>query len=227
MFDLLLNGLNVLGSVGSLASYVKGFALERDVEQLKASVQRIAKISEELRFARVEVPDRLVENFLADLSVLKSFGRSESPVQLLAKYEEALRQAFRRQLGYWGQELVGELRSLSEAVQLSETEPLLVDGDLFERVRLDPGGMGVSNMAQVRDGRIWHSAGGRLVTRASAPIFWEDPWSRRRFMGTVPMATFRRYGLHIEPPRYQQAKDGFVYSERHGLYLPVLFLERM
>lgn len=227
MFDLLLNGLNLAGTASSIASYVNGFALERDVRQIKASLERLERINEELKSTRSLLPPDLVGNFLGDLSGLKSFGRSGNPAQLLANYEQNLRDGFRRQAISLVEDLIGEFRALSQAVRVVESEPLMFEGDLFNSVRLDPWAAGVRNIVEVPDGRIFKVASHQVITGDSSPLLWEDPWSQRRFMGTIPMAGLRRYGLRIEPPRYQRANDGFIYSTSHGLYLPVLLLERL
>lgn len=46
MFDLLLNGLNLAGTASRIASYVNWFALERDVRQIKVSLQHMNFISQ-------------------------------------------------------------------------------------------------------------------------------------------------------------------------------------
>ena len=227
MFDLLLNGLNLAGTAGSLASYLKGFALERDVKQIKESLLRLERLNEDLKSARSLVPPDLIGNFLGDLSGLRSFGRRKDATQLLADYEQNLREGFRRQASSVVEDLIGELRALSQSVRVVESEPLMFEGDLFNSVRLDPWAAGVRQIVEIPDGRIFKVARHQVMTADSSPLLWEDPWSQKRFMGTIPLAGLRRYGLRIEPPRYQRANDGFIYSASHGLYLPGLFLERL
>lgn len=226
MFDLFLNGLSIVGSVGSVVSYVNGFALERDIRQIRASLQHIERINEELRGARMRVPDNLVGAFLGDLSGLRSFGEFRDPSQVFKVYEGRLREEFRRQTSSLLEEMIGEFRSLSRAVRVAESKPLMIEEDLFDRVRVNPGDVGVRDVIEVPDGRLLQAGRPHVVTAGSSPVVWEDPWSRRRFMGSMPTTGLQRYGLGIEVPRYKRAKDGFIYSEAHGLYLPILFLER-
>jgi hypothetical protein len=125
------------------------------------------------------------------------------------------------------EEMIGELRTLSGAVRVAESEPLVIENDLFDRIRLNPRDVVMRNVVEVPDGQMLKVARNHVVTARSSPVLWEDPWSRRRFMGIMPTTGLQRYGLRIEVPRYNRAKDGFIYSEAHGLYLPVLFLERL
>lgn len=224
MFDLLFNGLSAAGSAAGVASYISGFTLERNVAQIRQSLERLEKLHRSLA-SRTSFPDsQFFNELLGDFSGLRALGQQRGAEQLLQDYDRQLREQFRLQASSVVEDLVGEMKALSQAVRVVETEPVEVDPRLMHGIHRDAWGTGIRDIIEVPQGRLYGATGRRLVDRESTPLVWTDPRSRKRFLGTMPLGQLRRYGVHMGAPTYHVAADGFVYSPSHGLYLPTFYL---
>jgi hypothetical protein len=218
-WQLMVNGLNLAGSVAGVGSLVSGFSLERRLRQIELSLKRLEEVLYEL--SKAPGIARAV------LDMITSFLKAADPrqqIQSAARFEACAKE-LRRDLpeDTWTMlsDALTEMKMLIDSVQYSRTGLVNSPHNILRQLVANPRRAGVTEFWDISDGGLWTRKRPLLMGPEQTPVVWANPLTGQLFLGEMPLSRLREYGLEICAPEYQRAVDGHVYSHRYGLYLPV------
>jgi hypothetical protein len=226
MWELIANGLGLAGTGFSLAS---GFALDKKVDVIASSLQRLENLQFQL-LERVDSHEHLVDGFLP---LLRTFGREPNPreqvktMQMLNEYSRQLQADLKTSTSSLLLDAASEMRQIIDSVRLTHsTEQWVVPRKFTSALYHDPFEAGVVEFQDVSKHGIWGVREPYIVSPHLSPIWWSNPMTGQSFLGKISMTELERYGIKTNAPKYLHTTDGHVYSPEHGLYLPSYFVER-
>ncbi len=225
MWELLINGVNLLGSAAGIGSFASGFALEKDIGRISNSLRRLEELNHDLLRA-TQNNRRLIEQVVP---VLSEFPNLRTPAQqatsagflqqYLSEFCDGITATTRNILTA----SVAEVQNVVDSIHYAETKRVKVPEQLLHRIAANPSALGIPQVWDISNGGLLGWGGCQIMDNSVTPITWSNPLTGRVFLGEVPYEALRRYGLDIRAPKYQLTRDGYAYSPAHGLYLPVGF----
>jgi hypothetical protein len=225
MWDLIANGLGLAGSGYPLLS---GFALDKKVDVIAPSLQRLENLESQL-LERVGSHQNLVDGFLP---LLHAFVREPDPrnqlrtAQMLAEYSRQLQTDLKVGTSRLLLDAVSEMHQIIDSVRLTtHSTNQRVPSKFARALYNDPFDAGVVEFNDVSAHGIWGVQEPYIISPQLSPIWWTNPMTGQSFLGKISMAELRRYGINTSAPKYLHAIDGHVYSPQHGLYLPSYFVD--
>lgn len=225
MWQLLANGLNLVANASGVYSFVRGFSVERNMRQMQAAIARLEKFNEELRhpssknFGAATELAPLIEEFIGQQNSLRR-------LQAKAEFESLTSQLSRGIPDASVPFLTNVHRSMQTAlasVHVSHGHSAAAPPELLHSILRDPGRAGLTRMWDVTAGGLSSVERPTILTSQFAPIFWDDPRTRRSFLGEMPLRLLSGYGVSVRAPEYRYHADGHIFSERYGLYVPYDF----
>ena len=222
MWQLLLNGLSVAGSLASLTSLASGFSVDKNVKQIQKSLKRLEELQEEV------LHDSRISRAVLDNAVplLSSFADLENPNQqsLSANALEEIIGSIHREEAERTRSILSdalqEMTAVIQSFHLTQSPPIQTPSHIFQRLVRDPYEAGVTGMWDISEGGIWTRDEPLLVNPMLTPVTWANPVTGRTFLGQMPLSRLYQFGVHVQPPTYRHSTDGLVFSERSGLYVP-------
>jgi hypothetical protein len=200
MWQLMFNGLNLAGSLASLGSFASGFSLEKDVDQIQASLRRLEHLLDELLDA-----SGVSRGILEEVApIVSGFRNLTDPSQqaLSVGGLEQLRRSIHREVTETTRSILAtvlaEMRAVVGSIHFAQSPPRETPRNILRRLITDPYDAGVTEIWDISDGGLYARDEPRLVNPTR----------------------LRQFGLDVHPPKYTHNIDGLVFSERHGLYLP-------
>jgi hypothetical protein len=225
MWELIANGLGLAGTGYALAS---GFSLDKRVEAIASSRQRLDNLQLQL-LERAGSSENLIDRFLP---LLRAFGQESNPreqlktVQILAEYSRQLRADLKTSTSSLLQDVVSEMGRIIDSVRLTHSTEQRVPRKFLSDLYHEPFAAGVVEFQDVSEHGIWGVREPYIVGSRLSPLWWANPLTGQSFLGKISMAALQRYGIKTSAPKYLHITDGHVFSPEHGLYLPSYIVER-
>lgn len=219
MWDLIANGL---GLVGTGYSFVSGFSLDKKINAINASFEKLETLQSQVLDSVAS--HSLLANKL--LPLLEAFRGESNPgeqlktAQILAEYSRQLQADLESRTSTLLAGAISEMRNVIESVRLTQAPQQPAPGRFTRALYNDPFGTGVVEFQDISASGIWGVTEPYIVSPHLSPISWRDPMSGRQFLGKISISELQRYGIKTTTPKYLHTVGGHVYSASHGLYVP-------
>lgn len=222
MWQLMFNGLSLASSLTGLYSFASGFSLDKNVDQIQKSLQRLEGMHGQLLDA-----SRVSRTIVEDVTpIISSFTDLKNPTQqsLSATTLEQIVRSIHREETETTRSILAavlaEMRTVVDSVRLAQSPPIQTPVNIWRRLIADPYEAGMTGISDISEGGLWAREQPQLVNPMLTPVTWANPLTGQAFLGRMPLSRLRQFGLDLHPPSYPHATDGLIFSERHGLYVP-------
>jgi hypothetical protein len=215
MWELIANGLNVIGSMSSAGSFISSFSIDRNMKIIENSVLNIEKDLKDFNslFRDIGKPEYL-EKFLENL--IDSQRRNEiksdeilNALSLANKSQEKLIMS-----------LTEFVKDIKGAYKFIKTDYAQSVRSLHKELIYNPFNAGISQFWDVSASNSLDNFPGKTISNSFTPISWTNPNSGQHFLGEMHNNSLHRFGINVQMPHYKFNQDGFIYDATRGLYLP-------
>jgi hypothetical protein len=222
MWQLLLNGLSVAGSLASLTSFASGFSVDKNVAQIQKSLQRLEELQEEVlhdgRLGRAVLDNAIP--LLSSFADLKNPNQQSLSANALEQIIGSIHREEAERTRSILRDALQEMTAVIQSFHLTQSPPIQTPVHIFQRLVRDPYEAGVTGMWDISEGGVWTRDEPLLVNPMLTPVTWANPVTGRTFLGQMPLSRLYQFGVDVQPPTYRHSTDGLVFSERCGLYVP-------
>lgn len=230
MWELMANGLNIAGSAASVYSFIKGFSVDRDLQEIMKRLPKIEELLYEIR-DRPQCNVIILEKaapIIADFSQFNNPGQTWHAAEQLERYATSpntgLTQSERNILN----EAASQMKKIALAYRYTESDPVLMPKSLLRDIIDNPSDLGLEHQQDITGGGLLGQpvkTGQRYILENSSPITWCNPLTGRSFVGEMPFSVLSQYGLEMEPPSYECSENGHIYALKSGQYSPLILGE--
>jgi hypothetical protein len=218
MIELISNGINLAGSLASMYSVASGYSLEKNIRQIQDSLRRLEDLQSQL-LNRSRIGGTALNDLLALIGSFKDLKNPVHQTSVIRTMEDYARQVQRdRSLLDCAMD---EMRRMVDAVRYTETAPIQMPRNMVRELILNPYDAGVTQFWNISNGGLWVQDCPRIMNVNLTPITWGNPLTGEMFLGEIPIQRLGAFGLRFRVPTYKHVIDGHVFSDRHGLYLPI------
>ncbi len=221
MWELIANGINILGSIASTGSFISSFSIDRNRKRIEDSVLNIERQLVEFNklFADIGRPE-ILEKYLDNLLKAKLSNEINSDKLLNALAATKLQ----------NEELINTLllsfNEIKQSYKYLQNDfvknTLTFHRDLIKM----PFDAGVSHFWDINSLNNLEIFPNLTASNTNTPILWTNPYNGHRYLGEIHNNNLSNYGIDIQLPHYRYNKDGFIYDKESGLYLPIFALTR-
>lgn len=221
--DKLVTGFGIFSGAASIASYVSGFSVNKDINTIKKSLKTIEEIKHDLQYYSNEETKLLnVINNNIDIFSTNNIGSQINVLNTIIKLHHQQNNLLKRQ-----QEIIlesiNEMKKIISSTQFNIGEPIRIKSHFTDDLIKDPFGMGVHEFA-LFDYNIFNR-NDNFVTQNTSPIIWNDT-NGNKLYGKINKNVIRNYGFDIETGMYTARYEGYKYSSRYGMYLPNIIAKK-
>jgi len=215
MWELIANGINIIGSLASAGSFISSFSVDRDRKIIENSVINIEKHLKDFNgiFRDIGKPQYL-EKYIENLinSQRKNEVNSDqilNALNLVNKSQEKLIAPLA--------ELVREVKG---AYKFRKTDYTQNVSNLHKELIHNPFNAGVSQFWDVSAINGFENFPSKTISNINTPLSWTNPYNGHRFLGEIHNNNLEQFGINVYVPHYKFNQGGFIYDEKSGLYLP-------
>lgn len=230
-YELIANGaklgasiISTASGVSSVASFISGFSLSKDVQKIEASTRSIRDIQKAVEGIR-DLNSSTNAQVKQVLSDMRRFTDVATPTQQYQIYDKLLTQ-FATQSDYQIQqfkkiteEILHEFKNVLQATQFSQGKPQMVSHRLLSDIVKNPSDFGMKfspdSTAQFLD-----QCG--MVTSSSSPTLLST--SHQNYYGTIDNRVLKSYGVNVS---YKQSLSGYFLDAASGLFLPTILISNI
>jgi len=215
MWELIANGINVIGSLTSAGSFISSFSVDRNRKKIENSVINIEKHLKDFNsiFRDIGKPDYL-EKYLGNLIDSQRENEINSDQILNAL---SLANKSQEKLIISLSEFVNEIK---DAYKFIETDYTPNIKNLHKELIYNPFDAGISQFWDVSAINSFDNFPSKIISNINTPISWSNPYNGKHFLGEIHNNNLQRYGINVQIPHYKFNQDGFIYDAKRGLYLP-------
>lgn len=215
--DGIITGFGIVSGAASIASYVSGFSLEKDIDKIKKSLKTLEDIKTDIN-KQNDKESILLNSISNNIDVFyhnNTKHQKEVLNSILNLYEQQKKQMDRQSRIIL--ESVNEMREIISSIRFNTGSPVNVNTNFVRNLMNDPFEMGVHEFSKF-DYDLFESKD-NFITPSISPIIWNDTYGNK-FFGKISKNVMNKYGLNIKSGIYAAQYDGYTFSSKYGMYLP-------
>lgn len=232
-FELIANGLNftlnalsVASNLTSIVSYLSGFSLEKNIDQIAKSVQSLNDISKRIDdLSKTSYQSNILLNEIA--TKIPTFRGNDIYNQGLALQhlsqlweQEQLQRKHERDLLY---DTINEMKNILQSFRYAQSQPQEIPRKMLNTLTVSPEKV-LHYIAPFNSTDIMNqSITQRIMNQNISPVILQYP-NNQSYFGAISNQYLYDHGVKLHVPQYTASIDGHIFSPKHGLYLPsILF----
>lgn len=211
-----ITGFGVVSGCASIASYISGFSLEKDVDQIKKSLEVLEDIKRDIN--QVCDKDDIILTKIND--GIKQFYTNNK-----IKQEMIINDIYRlfkeqNKLFVCQQDIImnalNEMNQILNSIKFNIGVPMNINNNFTRDIIIDPYRMGIHEFSPF-DYSFVNNPG--LITNNISPIIWSDT-QHNMYYGKISKDVLNNYGFDVKTKMYSAKFEGYAYVSKYGLYLP-------
>lgn len=217
----IITGVGLASGVTSLASFVSGFSLEKDVDKIKKSLRTLEDIRRDIR-NNSDKESILLNNISHGMDVFYTNNMKQQKNvinSILDLYQQQKHMLDRQQEII--SESIHEMKEIASSIQFNVGSPVNIHSCFAGNLMNDPFAMGVHEFSNF-DYQSFDDDK-HLITPTMSPIIWKD-MRGNQYMGKMNRNVMERYGFDVKSGVYTAKYDGYFFSPKYGMYLPEVFV---
>ena len=219
----IITGFSLVSGATSIASYVSGFSLEKDIDKIKRSLKILEDIKADINKQNSE-DSILLNNISSNIDVFyhnNTNYQKEVLDSILSLYEQQ-----RKQLDKQNRiilESVNEMKEIISSIRFNIGSPININSNFARNLVNNPFEMGIHEFSRF-DYNLFEGKD-NYITPNISPIIWNDTYGNK-FFGKMNKSIMSKYGLDIKSGIYTAQNDGYTFSSKYGMYLPSISIRR-
>ena len=213
----IITGFGIVSGVASIASYVSGFSLEKDIDKIKKSLKTLEDIRTDINKQRDK--DSVLLNSInnnIDVFYHNNTNQQKEVLNLIVNLYEQQRNHIDKQNKVI-LESVNEMKEIISSIRFNTGSPVSIDPNFVRNLMNNPFDMGVHEFSEF-DFDLFEG-NNNFITPNISPIIWNDTYGNRLF-GKMSKNVMNKYGFDIKSGIYTAQYDGYTFSSKYGMYLP-------
>lgn len=219
----IITGFGIVSGAASIASYVSGFSLEKDIDKIKKSLQTLEDIRTDINNQNNK-ESILLNNISNNIDVFyhnNTNHQKEVLNSILSLYEQQRKQIDKQNRIIL--ESVNEMREIISSIRFNVGSPINISSNFVQNLVNNPFEMGIHEFSRF-DYNLFEGKD-NYITPNISPIIWNDTYGNK-FFGKMNKSIMSKYGLDIKSGIYTAQNDGYTFSSKYGMYLPSISIRR-
>lgn len=213
----IITGFGVLSGAASIASYVSGFSLEKDIDKIKQSLRTLEDIRTDIN--NLNSKESVLLNHISNnIDVFyhnNTNHQKEVLNSILSLYEQQRIQMDKQNRIIL--ESVNEMKEIISSIRFNVGSPISINSRFVQNLVSNPFEMGVHEFSRF-DYNLFDNKD-NYITPNITPVIWNDTYGNK-FYGKMNKSIMSKYGLDIKSGVYTAQNDGYTFSSKYGMYLP-------
>lgn len=217
----IITGVGLASGVTSLASFVSGFSLEKDVDKIKKSLRTLEDIRRDIS-SNSDKEFILLNNISHGMDVFYTNNMKQQKNvinSILDLYQQQKHMLDRQQEII--SESIHEMKEIASSIRFNVGSPVNIHSSFAGNLMNDPFAMGVHEFSNF-DYQSFDDDK-HLITPTMSPVIWKD-MRGNQYMGKMNRNVMERYGFDVKSGVYTAKYDGYSFSPKYGMYLPEVFV---
>lgn len=227
MWELIYNGLNIVGSLSGIGSFASGFSMDRNINSIKKSLDVL-----ETNYSKILNASKINQTILEEVApIINNYKNHNIPnlqnisINQIQNHLIDFRKDLSTSLKEILESTLHEMRTILDSTHLTEGKRIHAPKNLLYDLTKNPFNTGINQFWDISESGLWNLNKRRIINRNISPITWSNPLTGQMFLGEIPLTNLYKYGMNVQPPNYRNVVDGCIYSDRYGLYLPSYYVE--
>lgn len=219
----IITGFGVVSGAASIASYISGFSLEKDVDKIKKSLRTLEDIKSDINRSG-DKESILLSNISQNIDVFYTNNKKQQAdtLKTIIDLYEQQKNMLNRQYEIIS-ESIHEMKDIVSSIRFNTGSPVKIDANFTKNLINDPFEMGVHEFSNF-DYKLFDSEN-NFITPTMAPIIWNDMFGNKYF-GKINKNVTNRYGFDVKSGVYTAKYDGYSFSSKYGMYLPNILINK-
>lgn len=213
----IITGFGIVSGAASIASYVSGFSLEKDIDKIKKSLKTLEDIRTDIN-KQNDKESILLNNISNNIDIFYNNNtnhQKEVLNSILNLYEQQKKQIDKQNKIIL--ESVNEMKEIISSIRFNTGFPVNINTNFVRNLMSAPFEMGVHEFSKF-DYDLFESKD-NFITSSMSPIIWNDTYGNK-FFGKMSKSVMNKYGIDIKSGIYTAQYDGYTFSSKYGMYLP-------
>lgn len=213
----IITGFGLVSGTASIASYVSGFSLEKDVNKIKKSLRTLEDIKTDIS-KQNDRESILLNNISNNIDIFyhNNINHQKEVLNSVLNMYEQQKNLMDKQNKII-LESVNEMKEIISSIRFNVGSPVGINTSFVQNLMNDPFGMGIHEFSKF-DYDLFERKD-NLITPSMSPIIWNDTYGNK-FFGKMSKNVMNKYGLDIKSGIYAAQYEGYTFSSKYGMYLP-------
>lgn len=219
----IITGLGIVSGAASIASYVSGFSLEKDIDKIKKSLKTLEDIRTDIN-KQNNKESILLNNISNNIDVFyhnNTNHQKEVLDSILSLYEQQ-----RKLMDKQSEiilESINEMSEIISSIRFNVSSPININSNFVQNLINNPFEMGIHEFSRF-DYNLFEGKD-NYITPNISPVIWNDTYGNK-FFGRMNRSILSKYSLDIKSGIYTAQNDGYTFSSKYGMYLPSISIRR-